>query len=154
MSEQAIKYLRENKDTYPVAVLEKTLLDAGYAPFDVAESRAVVFGGLNSAPAIKASFWDFHSRKIYTTTSEKWKDFLFGGFAPCLWFVFEKLVDDILGLRYDSEILLFIGGIIAFIIAFFFLWNRRRYISAGLLCSIFITPWVLELISETFGFYW
>lgn len=86
MNQNIIIYLRENKEKYPKDVLAAELRKSGYVEGDIAEGVAQVFDGLVApvAPAIKTSFWNFKDKKVYTSTGQKWADFLFGVFGVLL----------------------------------------------------------------------
>jgi hypothetical protein len=136
MSEQAIRYLRENKGKYPLWELSKTLHGAGYGEDDICASIREVFpeeaGAVPPPPIPPANqlFWNFQDKKTYIGTGQKWLDFFFGIFAPGLAIWMIALVFSVLGFRFFRFFavfpLIFIGLII-------YLWNRRRFISYGML---------------------
>lgn len=148
MNQNIITYLRENKEKYLKDVLATELRKSGYVEGDIAEGIAQVFGGVaQTLASAKTSFWNFKDKKVYTKSSEKWADFLFGFFAPIP--VFMVLV--ILGVVFNTTRVfgnfVFLFGLGATI--YFF--NRRRLISYGLLASAVIVPMIfLALIAVIF----
>lgn len=131
MSQTAIDYIKANKDKYSKEVLIEQLRKTGYSEVDIEESAAIAYAGTqfagNNLQAVSAgNFWDFKSKRTYTKPSEKQKDFLFGFFAP--WFL--GIVSSII--PFIGNLIVIVGGIFAII--YFF--NRRRFISYGLLANI------------------
>ena len=154
MSEQAIKYLSENKGKYEPAELAKTLRDAGYEKEDVENSMKEVFPEETAnistpVPPANQSFGNFRDKKVYTAAGQKWADFLFGVFAPGAAFLMTEIVLDALdiyshfgdfwGLLVISEIFLF-----------FYFWNRRRLISWGMLAQIIVYPMMNSIFFDLF----
>ena len=149
MSEQAIKYLRENKGKYPAEDLAKTLREAGYDSEDVRMSINEVFfdGERPKYPQVSLedqSFWDISDTKIYVSASQKWLDFLCGVFVPgFVFWTFNLIVQnfnpyfyfgDAWGLFYLAEFALLV-----------YFWNRRRFIRWGIFAQILVYPMVLFL---------
>lgn len=133
MSQEAISYLRENKDTYPREVLIEGLRKAGYSEIDIADSAQDVYQDAGSNPiagSVIANFWDFKTKKIYTTSAEKWKDFLFGIFAPWFFGILSSIIP------FVGIMVVIIGEIFALV----YLFNRRRFIFYGLLADVIIFP--------------
>lgn len=113
-NEQVVAYLRENQGKFSKEVLSEQLKQVGYPEADIAAGISSVYGGAPAA-ASPGGFWDFKTPWTYRTSWEKTKDALFGFFVPIIFFFvpFLPLLADI------------------FFIAYF--WNRRRYISYGVL---------------------
>jgi hypothetical protein len=140
VTQNIITYLNENKEKYPKEVLITELQKSGYSEGDITEGVAQVFEGKTPTPAstdASTSFWNFKDKKIYTSARQKWKDFLFGVFAP--FFV---------GLILNIFSLFFLGTRFIFGIAVFVLWvvllihlfNRRRHMFYGTLLSVVLLP--------------
>ncbi|PIP28000.1 MAG: hypothetical protein COX29_03560 [Candidatus Moranbacteria bacterium CG23_combo_of_CG06-09_8_20_14_all_35_22] len=125
MSENAINYLNSNKDKYSKEVLINELIKFGYEKKDIEQSVNFVYGGnwqnANNNSSLKNNFWDFKSKKNYATSSEKWKDFLFGFFAPWLG-IFVGFIP-LVGLIFLGFEIFAVG----------YLFNRRRFISYGII---------------------
>lgn len=147
MSEQAIKYLRENKGKYPAEELAKTLRDARYDAEDVRVSVGEVFGYQSSTPPQVSSegqsFWNFTEKKVYTSAGKKWLDFLCGVFAP---FLFSALI---LATQFFDPYSYHGDPLGWFFLAEFFaviyFWNRRRFIRWGIISQILFYPIIILL---------
>lgn len=75
MNQNAINYLRENKDKYPADILRAQLVKSGYSEQDINESLKAVYGdyaaSCPNAALRKINFWDFKSPVIYVKNSDK-----------------------------------------------------------------------------------
>ncbi|MCK9379106.1 MAG: hypothetical protein M0P97_03095 [Candidatus Moranbacteria bacterium] len=123
MSQNAINYIQENKNKFSKEVLKNELQKAGYAEDDIAQSFAVVCGGDvtgDKTQEIGKNFWDFKTKREYTVSGEKNKDFFFGIVSPFI-LGFIPLVNFV---AFPLEIF-----------AIIYLFNRRRYISYGIMSS-------------------
>ncbi|TSD01829.1 MAG: hypothetical protein Athens071425_295 [Parcubacteria group bacterium Athens0714_25] len=123
MSQNAINYIQNNKDKFSKEVLEKELQKAGYAEDDIRQSFVAVYGSNvagDKAREIKNNFWDFKNKREYASSREKTGDFFFGFASPFI-LGFIPLVNFIV---FPLEIF-----------AIIYLFNRRRYISYGIISS-------------------
>lgn len=139
MNQNVTAYLQENKDKYSQEILLDQLRKAGYSEQDIKDGASFVYN--NSVAAATPSreskqaidFWDFKTPKIYTKSSEKWADFLFGFFAP-------------MAVGFVSNLIPLIGPFIAlifYILALIYLFNRRRFVFYGILMGIIlVVPFV------------
>ena len=130
MNQNALDYLKQNKDKYEKEALIEQLRKNDYSENDINESVFSVYGAENNGAVQSISpapinFFDFKTRKFYTNSSEKWKDFLFGFFAP--WLL--GLVAAIPFLGFPIALLALPAEIVATVMLF----NRRRFISYGLI---------------------
>jgi hypothetical protein len=144
MSEQAIKYLKENKGKYSSSDLARALRGAGYAPEDVNASIREVFPGEADTPPLvpkvaDQSFWNFWDKKVYMNAWQKWLDFLFGVFAPGFLFLVFGVVFGNFNPYFNFEDMwgFFILAEIALLV---YLWNRRRFVRWGIFAQIFLFP--------------
>ncbi|MFA5831532.1 MAG: hypothetical protein WC878_06920 [Candidatus Paceibacterota bacterium] len=154
MSEQAIKYLRENRGKYKPMELAEALRGAGYEKEDIEASMKEVFPeetATVSAPIPHAnqSFGNFRDKKIYTDAVQKWADFLFGVFAPGILLLSFGVILDFFNSRLDLEDMwpLFV---FAEIFLFFYFWNRRHLISWGILAQIIVYPVMISIFFDLF----
>lgn len=154
INENILKYLRGNKDKFSQQVLKEKLVGAGYPRDQIGEGIRIIYGGEvppSPAAGAKTSFWDFKSARTYTSSGEKFVDFLAGFFAPPVAvfvssFFFGGFFN-ILGLMPRSFFYGFgpltwifpLAGFIFHIWAIFYFWKRRRYLARGLL-FILILP--------------
>lgn len=139
MSKNAVTYLRENKKLYSREVLVQQLRAAGYGETDISDSVTEVFENDNSGviniPKLQAQgkigFWDFSKRVNYDENpSLRLKDFLLGLLAPFSLVILFQILP-LAGLAI-IPLLVLLGAIIVSIILF----NRRRYISYGLILNL------------------
>ncbi|HBO16771.1 MAG: hypothetical protein UR69_C0001G0264 [Candidatus Moranbacteria bacterium GW2011_GWE2_35_2-] len=123
MSQNAINYIQANKDKFSKEVLKKELQKAGYTEDDIAQSLVAVYGGDITGDKTRGArndFWNFKNKREYTASGEKNKDFFFGLISPFV-LGFIPLVNFI---AFPLEIF-----------AIIYLFNRRRYISYGIMSS-------------------
>ncbi len=165
-NENILTYLRENKERYPIEVLRKKLVGAGYPQNQVEEGIRIVYGGeAPSPPKIgpKHSFWDFKNVRTYYSTGEKILDALFG------FFIVSSVVNFILGsfLRIIFGYGGYYGGYGLFNIsqlvlwgiqigAVIYFWRRRRYLAYGLAASLVLGVLfggMAYYLLNTFSFY-
>jgi len=148
MNEQIVNYLTSNRDKYPRAVLTSMLVKSGYNPKEIEDAAAMVFGGATistDGTVINApfNFWDFNARIVYESTPQRRKDFWFGFWTPTILTIILGWIPS--GLIYLSGMgnkLAFVknilGGVrsilgLVIFIGIFYLWNRRRSISYGII---------------------
>lgn len=148
MDQNIARYLESNKDKYSQESLVEQLKKAGYTKNDINAGIQHVYVGRTlpgDAGAVSGgNFWDFKSKKSYVNSSEKWKDFLFGFFAPWLFTGIVSIV-----VPFFSFAVL-IGEIFAIV----YLFNRRRFIAYGLLASVVALPVIGIFMGLIFlGFY-
>jgi len=131
MSQNAIKYLQENKDKYSREELILLLKKNGYKEADIAESIKIVYGGekKNQATSQSTKFWDFKTKRVYVNKKEKLLDFFFGLISPWILGIILSLV--LFGFGNLMMIVIYIGSSIYF-------FNRRRHIFYGLVANIII----------------
>jgi hypothetical protein len=125
MDQNVVNYLQQNKGAYSREALIEELKKAGHTENNISEAVRSVFGGgidLSSNSGV-INFWDFKTKIVYQNSSQKWKDFLFGFFAPFLG-IFLALI---------PPVSLAFGALEIF--SLFYLFNRRRFIVLGLLSS-------------------
>lgn len=130
MSQNAINYLKENKNKYSQNDLIFALKKAGYHPLDISESVKEVYGAAggfndNERKNVKY-FFNFKDKYIYNRTSEKLLDFAAG---PILYLLLNYIFESV-----DGD-LVFIPFVFCFALLIY-LFNRRRYLSYGLAVSI------------------
>lgn len=143
MNQNVITYLQENKDKYSQKVLLDQLRKSGYLEQDIQDGVSFVYNNSNNIATTSSQeskqaidFWDFKTPKIYTKSSEKWSDFLFGFFAPWV----AGFVSNVIPLIGPFIVLIF------YIIALIYLFNRRRFIFYGLLAEIIVIPIVIFIV--------
>lgn len=147
MDQNITQYLESNKDKYSQESLIEQLKKAGYTENDIRDGVQSVYASKmlsGDAGAVSGgNFWDFKSKKSYINSSEKWKDFLFGFFAPWILGMLSLVVP------FFSLVVL-VGEIFA--IVYFF--NRRRFIAYGILANVIALPVVGIFVGLIFsGFY-
>lgn len=147
MDQNIISYLESNKDKYSQESLVEQLKKAGYAENDIRDGVQSVYVSRilpgDSGVVSGGNFWDFKSKKSYVNSSEKWKDFLFGFFAPWLLGTLSFVVP------FFSFIVL-----ICAILTIVYLFNRRRFIAYGVLVNIIALPAIGIFMGLIFaGFY-
>lgn len=171
MNEQIVNYLSSNRDKYPRAVLTNMLVKSGYNPKEIEEAASMVFGGQadeTSGPDKPLDFWNFSARVVYVSQAQRRKDFWFGFWAPLFSTIVFSWIPTLLmnlsGLAADLSFIKDIFIIISFaakmtiFISIFYLWNRRRSISYGIIggylfnffVSIFIVGAVLSVLGLSF----
>jgi hypothetical protein len=148
MNQNIVTYLQDNKDLFSKEVLVDQLKKAGYEEGDIAGGVACVYDAAASSDqtAQQGGFLDFKSIKTYVNSSDKWKDFLFGFFAPFLCGLLLAIVP-ILGS------LVFLAAYVFFLVYFF---KRRRFIFYGMLAELVLMPLVvivLYFIIFGYGFF-
>jgi hypothetical protein len=143
MTQNIIAYLNENKEKYPKEVLIAELRKSGYSEEDIAEGVGQVFEGKAPmlAPA-NTSFWNFKDKKVYTSAGQKWADFLFGVFAPSVFWFTSLLIFSFIS--YGISYIYFVPFLIDIAIAVY-LFNRRRFIFYGLLASLVFVPIIFTI---------
>ncbi len=144
MNESIINYFRENKDKFSREILVGELRKIGHSEADILESVQLVYGANSSVvmpipPSIQNNFWDFKSKKVYTKTLDKLKDFLFGFFGPYIALIMFGMVP-FLG------IFLWFG---AYVYVIVYVFNRRRFISYGMIASFMISAIVTVIFVIT-----
>jgi hypothetical protein len=87
-----------------------------------------------SAPA-KTSFWNFRDKKIYTSSGQKLADFLFGVLAPTTIWVVLGIVLFASAVVFDPPMTIIT---MLWIAAMAYLFNRRRFMSYGMVVSLAI----------------
>jgi len=117
MSEQAIKYLQENKNKFSKEILVKILKETGYTDEDIKNSADFVYD-------IKKPLQKRKQVKIYSNKKEKTKDFWLGvlyafllGIIPVLGWI----VGIVLMVRYYFKRKFVFYGMIAYVILTFFI---------------------------------
>lgn len=117
MSEQAIKYLQENKNKFSKEILVKILKETGYTDEDIKNSADFVYD-------IKKPLQKRKQVKIYSNKKEKTKDFWLGvlyafllGIIPVLGWI----VGIVLMVRYYFERKFVFYGMIAYVVLIFFI---------------------------------
>jgi len=166
--EQAVAYLRQNRERYTREVLTEQMQKAGYADEVIRVATARVFSEVPSPPSVQTteggqSFFDLRSRKIYRSAGERVIDFLVGFIGiHILGFVFNIALTSLLsilnifGLRLYSLyfitplalVVLYVGGIV-------YLWRRRKYIAIGILSTLLLgfltTGFLITMLISVFG---
>lgn len=135
MNQNIVVYLQENKDKFNKEILIEQLLKAGYFSEEIQEGIGFVYGDMAQL-ATQLDFWNFKQIKVYNKSSEKWKDFWFGFFAP--W---------ILGIV--ASVIPIVGPILSlifYITALVYLFNRRRFIFYGMLTELIAIPIVVIVV--------
>lgn len=146
----ALEYLRQNKDKFPLEVLRKKLIEAGYPQDQIEEGIRIVYGGQIPSPSAVASslsFWDFRNVRVYRTAGQKVIDALFGFFVVpfvvgipfTLLFVFSGFS---YGFRSSGDfgfvnLATFAPFVIQIALIFYF-WQKRRYLAYGLTVSVIL----------------
>jgi len=133
MNQNVVDYLQENKGKFSQEVLISALQKANYSRLDIEAGIQVVYAEL-AVPipqsSMSSSFWNFKSKKIYTKASEKFGDFFLGLVSPVvLWLI--------------ALVIPIVGHLIWFGFAIFaaiYLFNRRRFISYGLILNFIGIP--------------
>lgn len=169
MNEQIVNYLSSNRDKYPRAVLTNMLVKSGYNPKEIEEAAAMVFAGsqdgVAAGPNAPFDFWNFTAKVVYDSAAQKRKDFWFGFLAPLLttavlsWFpaILIYLSGMAADLSFIKDILGMIDSVakLAIFIGIFYLWNRRRSISYGIiggyLFNFFLALFVVGAIIAMLG---
>lgn len=169
MNEQIVNYLATNRDKYPRAVLTNMLVKSGYNPKEIEDAAAMVFGGQansdGSGPSAPLNFWDFSTKIVYDSPAQRRKDFWFGFWAPLLSTVAFSWVPALLlyasGMAADLSFIKDIFNIInsvaklAIFVGIFYLWNRRRSISYGIiggyLFNFFVSIIIVGVIISMIG---
>lgn len=137
MNQNVIDYLQENKGKFSQEVLISALQKANYSMLDIDEGIQIVYVE-NVLPVAlipesnAISFWDFKSKKVYTNASDKWGDFLLGFFGfPLLSFALMSLISysGLFALMMSMSSVL----LVLYIVFMIYLFNRRRFISYGLM---------------------
>ncbi|MCH7605025.1 hypothetical protein IID24_03510 [Patescibacteria group bacterium] len=154
--EQAVAYLRQNKERYAREALTEQMQKAGYSDEVIQSAADQVFSEAPIPPSLQTlttqtsgrgqSFFDLRSRKVYRSAGEKVIDFLTGfigihifGFVLNIFLSFLLGALSIFGLRLYSLyfitplalVVFYVGGII-------YLWRRRRYIAIGILSTLLL----------------
>lgn len=156
MNKQILDYLDQNKGRHERADLEAALLKAGYKPLEIEEAVEKAYGLREDAASPGAAgsaaafdFWDFRARVAYASTEQRRKDFWFGLGAPFLLNLALTAASRIILLsgRNDglSETLSSVVALVrtvlglVFFAAIFYLWNRRRSISYGIIAGYILS---------------
>jgi hypothetical protein len=147
MNQIIIDYLRNNKEKYSKELLIEQLLKAGHSELDIKESSEFVYDGKEIAEEKSqinetGSFWNFKLKKTYVKPSEKWKDFLFGFFAPfAINFILTSLRSFLFRSIFNSNFNFIFSSIISGgiflteILLIIYLFKRRKFISYGLITN-------------------
>jgi hypothetical protein len=143
MLQEIVKYLSQNKEKFSREILMAELRKAGYSDFDINEGATLVF-----EQGDRNSFWNFKEKKIYLSSSEKWKDFLFGFFVPNAVYVSTVLIPFYGG----------VGGIITlplllveiYLIVYFF--KIRKILSFGMIAGFVVVRVLLPAFFLSFYF--
>jgi hypothetical protein len=150
MNENVANYLKENKEKFAQEVLLNELRKVGYGEEDINDGVLAVYGAsvsnsISIPHPIQTDFWDFNSKRTYSKTSEKWKDFLLGFFGPYVLGIFSMFI-------HFLGMLLGLGLYIFYIFVIVYLFNRRRFISYGIMAN-FLSGFLLAgvLIISLFG---
>jgi len=148
-----IDYLKENKDKFPLYMLKKKLLGAGYPEGEIDEAIKILQQPIPEVlkpERVPAKFWDFRHKKIYLSRKEKFLDFIFGfliGIAiPWLLNLLMRLIFYPLGFfRILFNLIFYLALIIYFLII------KRGYISFGMILSLPLS-FVFSIILLLFKF--
>ncbi|NTW22194.1 hypothetical protein HGA34_01455 [Candidatus Falkowbacteria bacterium] len=169
MNEQIVNYLATNRDKYPRAVLTNMLVKSGYNPKEIEEAASMVFGVQSSdesAPSAPFDFWNFSAKVVYASKEQRRKDFWLGFWAPILssavlsWLpsILVKLSGMEADLSFIKDILGMVGSLVglAIFVAIFYLWNRRRSVSYGIIggyiFNLFISMFIIGVVLSMLGF--
>ncbi|EKE18792.1 MAG: hypothetical protein ACD_9C00236G0001 [uncultured bacterium] len=134
MNQNILTYLQQNKDKYPKELLIAQLLKGGYGQQEIQEAADFIYDA-KIKNIVRSDFWDFKAVKTYTMSSEKWKDFLFGFFAPFI-------------VRIVGNIIPVIGSILTlvfYIIALVYLFNRRKFVFYGVVIN-FVAMLIITVV--------
>lgn len=142
MHENIVKYLKENKEKISKEVLIGELRKERCSEIDIKEGAELIYGdsGFPSSaiPPIHAdqtaNFWDLKSKKIYTRSSEKWLDFLFGFIVPFI-SVLGLIIFTFIDIR---RILLNFIVLFVAVCTTAYIYDRRRFIAYGIGASILV----------------
>jgi len=132
-----IDYLKENKDKFPLEVLKKKLLGAGYPEGDIDEAIKILQQPIPEVlkpERVSVSFWDFRHKRIYLSKKEKLLDFIFGFLIGIVipWLL--NLLMRLIFYPYGFFRIIFnLTFYLALIIYFFII--KRGYISWGIILS-------------------
>lgn len=165
-SENIVTYFQENKSTYSQEILIQKLREAGYREEDIQEGVRFVYFGLSGVSAAVLSrkgknFFGFKNTRVYSTTGEKIRDFLFGLIAIPLVFsiLFGLLGVDSLfrpsydyNYRYRQGYYFSTGSILSLLVEIglvFYLWKRRRFIAYGVIFPLIFS--FLRVAGMVFG---
>lgn len=142
MNQNIITYLEQNKNKYSKEVLIEELKKAGYLEQDIIEGTSYIYGSgeLNQSVSRIINFWDFKAKIEYQSSSQKWKDFLFGFFIPFAGVLVAWI--PLIGLA------LFVFEIFSIV----YLFNRRKFISFGLMGNFTFGILMAVMIIMTFFF--
>lgn len=143
--EKIIGYLQENKNSFGREKLIDTLSKSGYRSEEIDQGIRSVYENqlapTSSTPPVKSDYWDFHTKKAYTDSSEKWLDIL-SGFGFSVFFAGIMNIIPILGI-------IFFYAASIFLIIFFS--SRRVFIMTGLAFGLVISPIIAGILMETIG---
>lgn len=158
MNQNIIAYLKENKDRYPQDALIEQLRKSGYLEQDIQEGIVFIYADFGKAALETGQsddFWNFKTKKVYASSFEKRKDFLFGFFTHAslvFLFVFAgMLIFGSFGSSFSAIIPLIV--LIIIIMASVYLFNRRRFIFYGILMGIIIAPFAALAAVLTSSFF-
>jgi hypothetical protein len=132
MNQEIINYFEENKGQRTKEKLIEELKQKGFKQSEIDKGVKKVY--LCSNP-LDGDFWDFRSKKIYCSESEKMKDFALGALAP--------IPAAILYIVPVLGPLVYIGFYFYYM---FYLFNKRRWISIGIIINFFTTIAVVAYI--------
>lgn len=126
-----LDYLKQNRDKFPLDILKKKLIEAGYPEREIEEAIKII----QKPKKIPTSFWDFRHKKIYISKKEKFLDFVFGFFVGLAIPLILNLLGGLLFYRTFGFSRIIFNLIFYLILIIYFFIIKRGYISIGIILS-------------------
>lgn len=147
--DNAVNYLSQHKETYPLESLKIQLQNNGYPKELIDEAVAEVFLGKKREEGQARGFFDFKNKRTYNSFGSKLADFLFGfvGAIAVSWFIY-SLLSYVFGYSFRYYLYSGIRGIAVSIvlgIGIFYFWKRRHYFARGILL-VFIFDFIVFVL--------
>lgn len=137
MNQDVVKYLQNNKNRQPQEESIRILGEIGYGSNDINEELAFVYQNNGLANKQQTGFWDFNSKKIYSSGGEKVVDFFSGLLVPWIVFLFLLLIPPLVG---------FLIWLAIYISLLSYLFCKRTFIVWGLFVNMILNVLLILIL--------